>query len=169
MSAELEALRRELLALKSDVKKLRLENDTLRQGGTKKQAPGEAAASGSDGDRRKSPAERRGGARRRTRLDSCKILTPKFEFVTESALLDQSETGCRLRLLDRNRIPSDLLLVRGGDGLLMHGHVRWREGLELGILITRTIARSDPAYPADKLSGLQSWSEKRFAFNRDRL
>ncbi len=152
-------LRRELASLKSAYVSLRQDHEILTRALVRNQP---AKAVGVQENRGK-PGERRGASRRRTRLDSCKVLNRDFIWIGECSIFDQSESGCRLKNLNFELPAKDFLMIRDTDGLLLYVNRRWTQGSEVGVQIVRCVARLDSAYPRDKIRLAFAKSKAAFA------
>ena len=86
----------------------------------------------------RSPADRRGDQRRRTRLRSGKIITDGGQFVIECLIVDRSSFGGKLRLPKISPLPARVMLYDDQSGELFHATVIWRRDRETGIRFTAT-------------------------------
>jgi hypothetical protein len=84
----------------------------------------------------KSPAktgEKRGEARRRTRLRSGKVLDAKNKFLIECQVHDRSAGGARLRLVANVSAPAKLRLFDDETKTIRDVRIIWRRNQELGV------------------------------------
>lgn len=80
-------------------------------------------------------ADRRGEARRRTRLRSGKVLDETNAFLAECQVYDRSLHGVRLRLLTAIPAVSRLRLYEDSPERLIEARIVWRRRHEIGLQI----------------------------------
>ncbi len=78
-------------------------------------------------------ADRRSGRRRRTRLNSGKLLDPRNGFLIECQIYDRSENGARVRIFADIAPPNAIRLYEDCPERLVDARVIWRNGRELGL------------------------------------
>ena len=86
--------------------------------------------------------EARGAARRRTRLQSAKILDSAGAFLCEAAILDMSSTGLRLLLARNCGVPTQFGVHIDLTGELATAALAWRRDRLVG---ARMLAHVAPA------------------------
>jgi hypothetical protein len=94
-------------------------------------------------------SEARGATRRRTRLQSAKILDSAGAFICEALILDVSVSGLRLLLARNCGVPSQFVLHIDLTGELSTAALAWRRGRAIG---ARKLAHVAPAplKPSDR-------------------
>jgi len=78
------------------------------------------------------PAERRRQSRRRTHLQSAKILDEEDRFLVDCRLQNKTASGARLHLAKPVTLPRRIQIYADHVGELRDAEVMWRRGLEVG-------------------------------------
>ncbi len=89
--------------------------------------------SGAAGD---PPRDARSGGRRKSRLESAKILDRDGRFLGECLISDRSPSGMRLHLTASLKLPDQLLLYDDAANMLRPALKIWRRGSSVGVRLT---------------------------------
>jgi hypothetical protein len=94
--------------------------------------------------------EKRGAARRRTRLRSGKVLTRTGAFLANCLMHDVSATGARLKLLANAILPLEIRFIDENGRSVRDAVVVWRRGPQLGIRFSSEAAPLGDVTPSPR-------------------